>query len=568
MYSEGPQRSAGAERPRRGVLWVSVGCMLWCAGQAHAQNPGQPVTQPATAASNVSVDQLMNELRQLRQEVSETRALKEQLNQLQSDMAAMRGTATPSLPSGGMPADAPAAGGVPNGLGGVAGTGPGSSEPDTTEGGAVIPQTNGPDDNFPMKGSYKYHYDAGGPLGGGGYFHVADPDDEFSVNLTNQITVDGTFFDRQNMPTIEQGFNIPFARTYLYGNITKNWRYQIGTQGFLGTFNLLDLFMSYSFGDWMTVRFGKGLAPPLYEYYAFTPALEPVITNSPLFQMAAARPLGVMATGNILDSHVQYWAGVSNSAKSTFFALDRNVNFNGAVDFKPFPRADNTLKGLGGGVGMQTGEQQYALSQGGTGFLNNGEATTNPAWITSSGIPFAVYNPGIRASGFESKISPHIYWFGRFSVLAEYMDFSRVLSDPSTGISGRSTQRAYYVNLSYFLTGERDFAGNGFQAYSTVVPNRPFIPKEGLWGPGAWQLAAQWSELNVGRGDFDRGFIDSTRWTNRLMQGMVGVNWWPNKYTRLSFDYVWSGFNAPIPVNMPNPISSFNTFWMRFAMFF
>ena len=49
---------------------------------------------------------------------------------------------------------------------------------------------------------------------------------------------------------------------------------------------------------------------------------------------------------------------------------------------------------------------------------------------------------------------------------------------------------------------------------------------------------------------------------------MLGVNWWPNKYTRLSFDYVWTGFNNPIPINGPDADRHLQTFWMRFAMFF
>ncbi len=49
---------------------------------------------------------------------------------------------------------------------------------------------------------------------------------------------------------------------------------------------------------------------------------------------------------------------------------------------------------------------------------------------------------------------------------------------------------------------------------------------------------------------------------------MVGMNWWPNKYTRLSFDDVWTGLNTPIPIVGPNPISDYNSFWMRFAMFY
>jgi phosphate-selective porin OprO/OprP len=275
----------------------------------------------------------------------------------------------------------------------------------------------------------------------------------------------------------------------------------------------------------------------------------------------------VTALGALFDNRVQYWSAVTNTAKATYYDLNRYVNYNGQVDFTPFTNTEGILKGLGGGVGFLAGIQKYALNQGNAiGFTNNGEATTNFAWVTMQGIPFAQYNNNVRANGLETQVMPHLYWYGRFSFLGEYVISSRELTDGNT--TGRSTQRGYYINLSYYLTGERDFAGNGFQGYSTVVPLRPFAPQRGEWGPGAWQLAAQFSELNVGRGDFNRGFIDNTKWTNRLDSFVIGMNWWPNKYTRLTADYVWTGFNNPIPVNGPAPISSFNTVWLRFAMFF
>ena len=49
---------------------------------------------------------------------------------------------------------------------------------------------------------------------------------------------------------------------------------------------------------------------------------------------------------------------------------------------------------------------------------------------------------------------------------------------------------------------------------------------------------------------------------------MLGLNWWPNKYTRLSLDNVWTWFDRPIPLG-PNPaVGQFNTVWCRAAMFF
>lgn len=554
-----PSRSSRLPGPGR--AYGSLVCLVVGVGLAVAA--GDVSAQEALAPAQIPNDEVMQELRQLRNEVEaarreaqEANQLKVQVHQLQGELSSIRQAQA-------------APGSSPTGSGGGADSGGGkSSAEETTQ--SPSASSGGPGtiqaEDLKLKATYKYQIGTGA-LGGGGYTRLADPDGEFSANLTNQITVDGTFFDRARLPTKEQGFNIPFARTFLYGNVTKNWQYQIGTQGFLGTFNLLDLWMSYKVSDALTIRAGRGLTPPLYEYTGFSPAMEPVITNSPLFQLAAKRPIGVMFLGNLFGKRVQYWSGLTNSGTATYYNLNRYVGYNGAVDFTPFQDPDSILNGLGGGVGFSASTERYTLNQGtSTNFTNNGESTTNSSFVTSSGVPFFSYKGDVRADGNQTRVAPHIYYFGRFSVLAEYMDFSRELAEGAT--RGRSTQRGYYVNLSYYLTGESDFKGNGFQGYTTIQPLNPFIPSRGQYGPGAWQLAAQFSELNVGTSDFARGFADPAKSTNRLDQVMAGVNWWPNKYTRLTFDYVWTGLNRPIPIVGPGPIDTFGTAWFRFAMFF
>ncbi|WP_337175020.1 porin [Paludisphaera sp.] len=567
---------------RRGLALAIMLASWQCGPPARGQSPEvSPIPDGTPAPAAPADSEILSELRRLREEVAEARQLKAQVQALQQQLGTMPSYGVPTSGAGGMPASG--AGGMPaQGAGGAAGNGSGltaaerfqggdNGVPNRFQSGAFGPDTDEREDAdiHPLKSRYKYHHDGTGPLGGGGFFSFSDVDDEFSLNVSHQITVDGTFFDRANLPTIEQNFNIPFARQFFYGNITKDWSYQVGTQGFLGTYNLLDLFMTWHLSNNISLRAGKGLAPPLYEYYAFTPALEPVITNSPLFQLAAKRPIGFMFSGATQDNRMQWWSGVTNAGTALYGDLNRNVEYNGAVDFTPFRGdrwKDSIFEGLGGGIGLSAGKQQYALHQSGIAFTNNGEATTNPAFVTSVGLPFYVYNPNIWADGMRSRVAPHIYWFGRFSVLAEMMNHSRELTDGRT--SGRSTQWAYYVNASYWLTGERDFMPTGFQGYTTIEPLRPFILRKGEYGPGAWQLAGQWSEFNAGRGDIDRGYVDPARSTERSNQFMGGVNWWPNKYTRLSFNYVWTGFNNPIQLVGPGSIDNYQTFWMRFAMFF
>ena len=51
-------------------------------------------------------------------------------------------------------------------------------------------------------------------------------------------------------------------------------------------------------------------------------------------------------------------------------------------------------------------------------------------------------------------------------------------------------------------------------------------------------------------------------------QLMVGVNWWPNEYIRVSFN--WVNDRTDTPVRLGNGVmkNEYNIFWGRVAMFF
>lgn len=409
--------------------------------------------------------------------------------------------------------------------------------------------------------SVTYGYNAGG-----GFTRLADADEEFTVNLQNQLTLDGTFYDQPNMPTTEIGFNIPFYRSYLYGNITKDWDYQISVQGFLGEFNVLDAWVNYTVNDALHIRAGRQLSPLLYEYWGFSPAWEPVITNSLLFQVAGKRQMGVMAWGRLAGNTAQYQAGVFNGIEGGFYDLDRSVDFLGSFTLTPWKGSGDVLDSLGAGISVQTGMQNYALNAGNTSaFVNGaGEPTLNFNYINSTGIPFFQYNNDVYADGLRTKFAPHLFWFGRFSAQAEYIWQQRRLADAKT--AGTTILQGYQVTTSYLLTGE-SHSGDGLGGWTVVEPLAPFIPSKCLYGPGAWELAFQYSEMDVGTDNFALGFADPATSTNRISQTMLGLNWWPNKFTRLSFDWMNDKLNRPVPTG-GQLLDQYNTFWTRLAMFF
>jgi phosphate-selective porin OprO/OprP len=439
---------------------------------------------------------------------------------------------------------------------------------DVADPGAGLPGGEGPaipgiGDNFPMRLSYRYN-------AGGGYTSLSTPDGKYSVNLQNLIALDGTFYDKANINTTQRGFNLPFERMYLFGNITKDWDYQIAFQEALGSFNILDLWLNFHLNDKLNVRFGRMVTPFLYEYQTIWPGWDPVMTLSLLANIAGRRREGVMAWGRLFENRVQYQQGVFNAAQGTFDDLSRNVDYIGAVAFTPFKGSKGILDSLGGGIMLETGLHQYLLDQGGSTvfIIGGGEPNTNFAYFNSTGVPFFQYVPTMITDGLQTRVAPQLFWFGQFSFLAEYAYQQRHLENTATGVRGLEQVNGYYVNLSYFLTGER-YIADGLSSYTAISPNRPFIVSQHLYGLGAWEVAAQYSQLWLNHGVVADGFADPLLNATQLSQLMVGVNSWMNKYTKFGFDWVNVQTNKAVPLSsVGNFGSGYNIYWTRLAMFF
>jgi len=486
----------------------------------------QSAAPPPTVAGSSLIDEgLAREVESLRQEVAQARQLRAELAQLRSEVDGLSHRLE-RLPE-------------------VDETGPLIGPCDDWSGSGV-------DEGLPVFASYRYNF-------GGGYLDFRTPDDTFTLNIQNQLTADGTFYSLENADTYEKGFNIPFYRLYFSGNLLGNWEYLTSIQQSLGSFNILDMYVGYKFADEVNIRVGHYLSPFLYEYWAFSPAWEPVITNSPLFQFAGKRQSGVMLWGRLFENRVQYQVGAFNGADGAYFDVDGHIDTLASLTFTPFKVWDESrLKDLGFGFSIQNGTQDYVLSDG-TDFnfpFGNGEPTLNQNFVNSTGLPFFNYNDNIAADGNRFKVAPHLFWFGRFSLLAEYMYWTRALTDGATDIT--ETINAFYVNTSYFLTGER-YSGDGLAGYTTIEPLNYY---------GAWELVSQFSQVSLGDSSLTPGFAEAGLDATQMQQIMSGVNWWPNRYIRLSFDYVHVWTNEPVSVGGGQFADQYGIWWGRAAAFF
>lgn len=85
----------------------------------------------------------------------------------------------------------------------------------------------------------------------------------------------------------------------------------------------------------------------------------------------------------------------------------------------------------------------------------------------------------------------------------------------------------YYVQASYFLTGEsrtyRAYRGN----FGALIPNRNFSPG---FGPGAIELTGRYSWVDSNDKDYDGGQMEHIT---------LGINWYLNREVRLMFNYIY-----------------------------
>jgi phosphate-selective porin OprO/OprP len=84
----------------------------------------------------------------------------------------------------------------------------------------------------------------------------------------------------------------------------------------------------------------------------------------------------------------------------------------------------------------------------------------------------------------------------------------------------------YYLQASYFLTGECRPYDTKVATFSRVKPDKNFRDNGGA---GAWEVAARYSNLNLSDDDIDGGELDNIT---------VGVNWYMNPNMRVMLNYV------------------------------
>ena len=178
-------------------------------------------------------------------------------------------------------------------------------------------------------------------------------------------------------------------------------------------------------------------------------------------------------------------------------------------------------------TGATAGALYFRTNARGTGFFS-----TKAAGAGANGAMY--FSPDITRYGLEGIGS-----YGPVKLQAEYanMEFSE-------NAKNNKSLDAYYVNLSWMITGESYASAYKNGLMDRMSPKNDFTGL-GSGGMGAWELGVRYSVFNAE--DFILGTDTTTdASTNKAHSYTAGVKWIVDPNTRFLLDYVYTDFENNI----------------------
>jgi phosphate-selective porin OprO/OprP len=261
----------------------------------------------------------------------------------------------------------------------------------------------------------------------------------------------------------------------------------------------------------------------------FVTFMERALPDQPF---APARNMGIMANNTFADQRGTWGLGFFRS-DSDAFGDDSGDGFEDAITGRVTWLAwyDEACRGrhllhLGAG-GSHRGANNETVR-----FRAQPEARVGQITATSN-IPFVVDTGDVAADGFQLANLEFALVHGPLSFSGEWF-----VVPVHTLAPGSVTFQGWYLQASWFLTGEHRPWRRDIGTFDRLIPQRDFLTRDAdgklCRGPGAWELAARMSHL-----DLDSGFVRGGMATDFTL----GVNWYLNRYLRVTTNWVrtWSG---------------------------
>jgi phosphate-selective porin OprO/OprP len=392
---------------------------------------------------------------------------------------------------------------------------------------------------------------------------IESADKDFLFRLTGQIQTDYREFLRTKDRTDIDTFLLRRARFGLEATVFKYFDFRLLPDFGQGTTLDQDAYLNIHYWNDFQFEVGRFKQPISYEQLIqdrYVPTLE----RSLIDQLVPARDLGAMLHGeDVFEGRLDYAVSISNGEiNGNTMDTNNHKDVDGRVAIRPLNDPDNSqwLRYLGVGVSGGFGIEQE---------------TMNPLTLrTPDTVPFFVFNPTVRADGLRTRLCPELTYFGGpFGFLAEYYEQHQDVRPSATGAGAHFLEdvpfRGYVLLSSLFLTGETR------TSYSQqIFPVHNFNPCCPCSCPGAWELVARFSHLDVGDIVYSPGaaqLANPATTANVASEYTLGFNWYFNGFVRMQFNYEHDIYNRSVLLGSSvanNELRSQDSLFTRFQIIF
>lgn len=402
-------------------------------------------------------------------------------------------------------------------------------------------------------------------------FEFSTPDDELQLRFRVLNQIDFKDFIPNDMLPARSGLYIPRTRVYFEGQVSKSLEYEVSIQRSVeGVWDLLDGNLNVRPSEPFQIQFGRMLVPYSYDWFDHLEQyfIAPERGLFPL-NFGLSRSAGLMAHGLVLDERLQYAVGGFDGRLAGIADNNTTRDAVGYLNARPFLHSERfpALRHLNLGGSIFGGLQNIPAEP--LPLRTSLQSSENDEAARAASATFLTYNENVYAFGDRAAGALHLayYWRG-LSVEAEYQKgrfgYMRRNPEEHTLVLANVPVTGYNITGAYFVTGEE------ITERTTVVPLRNFRIRPGEFSPGAVELFARYSELEMGREIFTHDFADPANSSRSARMVDVGVNWYWNRFVKFYFDWQLPYFGSPVLVNEANGLhrSSAPLFWLRCQIYF
>ncbi len=389
----------------------------------------------------------------------------------------------------------------------------------------------------------------------------AKEEEKFTFNIGGQMVMDMLWFSQgpdsmEMVGDADDAFNFRRARLYANGELWHTWQYVMGFDFGQGTAeNGRPVFLDNYIGieDLPVVgnlRIGHFFEPFTLERSGSnrnTLFMERSLVD--LF--APSRNIGIMIHDQSEDE--RFWWGLGTFRGNTDnFGDDAGDQLGQTIDMRlvwrpNFNPADPShYLHLGAGYSFRDAPEGMLRYRARPDLSGNEDPDHPPT-------PYFA-DTGVLSAEHSQLLGGELLWtHGPLSVQSEFV-YSPIRLDSGEDIHFSG----YYAAVAYFLTGEHIPYNTQFAITDRVRPLAPVFRRRSdggplVQGPGAWQIAAKISSVDLSNGSVSGG---------KLTNGTFGLNWFLTPHHRMKFNYILSDLQRG------SRQSYANLFGLRFDMDF